>query len=173
MKKSMVLLFTIAMSIMVLLSACERDNPAADVNINTNPSTIPTDPSINTNPDANQNSNGQNSPQGEVTDSEEAVYGFVKKINGMEVTINASGMMVFFDPEAYITDGSAQKIETDTIIRLTEKTEIVVNTNRGGQIVDTKAGTVDDISIGNIVIAYGEWQGDEFVVTKVTVSKIS
>jgi len=174
MKKSMVLLFTIGLSILVLLSACERDNPAADVNLNTNPSTIPTDPNVNTNPNANQNSNGQNSQQGEFTDPDATAYGMVFGIDGTKITINASNIMVFFDPgETLIQpDGSrVQEVKEDTFIRLTDDTEIEVRTTRGGQIINTRAGTADDLSLQNFVLAEGVWEGDELIATRIVLLK--
>jgi hypothetical protein len=156
-KKITVQLLIVALSIMALLTACDNGNADTDTNPSTNPST---------------------NEQDLRTFAEEAVYGTVYGIDGMKVTINASNVMVFFGSggsnESIIQpDGSkAEEVKEDTIIRVTEETEIEVRTSRGGQIIGTRAGTMDDFSLQDTIIAEGAWEGDEFVATVLVIFKL-
>jgi len=177
MKKS-TLLFTIALSIMVLLSACERDNSDTNTNSNTNQNTneqgLPHEqdnadvntkqntneqglPQEQDNADTNthQNTNGQSLPQ-------EQLAGTLQAIDGMKLTIDTSQVFMSFGGEQRVEPGAPVE-KQETIIRLTEQTAIEVRTTRGGQIAGTRAGTLDDLSIQNVVLVEGEWQGDEFI----------
>ena len=167
MKKTMLSLFMIALSIMVLLSACGRNNPAADVsqstNQNINEQGLPHEQN-NTNIYSSQlpNKNSDESPS-----SQEQIAGVIQSIDGMHLTIDTS--------QVFMSSGGQQRVEPgtpvekqDTIIRLTEQTTIEVRTTAGGQITDTRAGTMDDLSLQTVVMADGEWQGDEFIAVKIT-----
>jgi hypothetical protein len=156
----MVLLFTIALCFMVLLCACERDTGNG---------------STDTNPSENQNNNDQNSLQGEWTDPDSVVYGTVFNIDEMNITINKGTMIMVFDPNMYVNppDGSeAKEIKDDTIVRFTDETEFEVRAAGGGELRKMGEGTLDDINLQDIVIAEGNWDGDEFAATKIVIIKL-
>ena len=192
MKKYIILLFTIAMSAMVL-SACSNGNANTDDTLSTNQysneqrlpqgALVDTNANQSTNQSANeqalpsdfdidintsQNTNEQSLPQ-------ETLAGVVQSIDGMTLTIDASQVFMvggtpggaFGETTEHIFNPNDAAIEKQEItIRLTEQTAIVVRTNAGGQIIGERIGTIDDLSMHNIVMAEGEWQGDEFIASE-------
>ena len=158
MKKTMVLLFTIALCIMALLSACGHDNPAVDANQNTNPITNQ-NTNETTNPAETQNINEQSLAQ-------EQIAGNIQAIDGMTLTIDTSAVFMATGTGSYTFSGEPVEKEYATV-RLTEETTIEVRTTAGGQIIGTRVGTLEDLSLQNTVMAEGYWQSDEFVATSI------
>jgi len=160
MRKS-ILFLAVALSITALLSACEKDNTDIGTDIKTD---ISSDADATT-PNTTQNTNEQDSPQ-------EQIAGTLEAIDGMKLTIDTSSVFMaagagshYFDPN----DPNNEKQKQDTIVRLTEQTDIEVRTSSGGQITSTRAGTLDDLSLKNIVMAEGEWQDDEFIAVNLII----
>jgi hypothetical protein len=146
MKKYTVLLLAIAISIAALLSACKNDNPDTNANPSTNP-----------------NSNEQSSHQ-------EQLAGVIQAIDGMKLTIDTSGIFVANETGSHIVSGEGELVENQEVnIHLTEQTNIVISISDGGLITETKAGIVDDLTLQSVVIADGEWEGDEFIATELLV----
>ena len=182
MKKSNILLLTIALSIMVMLSACERDNADTNTNPNTNQNSneqgLPQEQDnadTNTNPNTNQNTNEQDLPQEQDNADnnthqnnngqsvpQEQLAGTLQAIDGMKLTVDTSQVFMSFGGEQRVEPGAPAE-KQDTIVRLTEQTAIEVRTVSSGQPIGTRAGTLDDLSIQNVVLVEGEWQGDEFI----------
>ena len=109
----------------------------------------------NSTPNTNQNTNGQSLPL-------EQLAGTIQAIDGMKLTIDTSQVFMSFGGEQRVEPGAPVE-KQETSIRLTEQTAIEVRTTSGGQIAGTRAGTLDDLSLQNVVLVEGEWQGDEFV----------
>jgi len=158
MKKTMVLLFTIALSIIALLSACERDNTAVDANQNTNPITNQNTKEA-TNPTEPQNTDEQPLVQ-------EQIAGKIQAIDGMTLTIDTSAVFMATGTGSYTFSGEPVEKEYATV-RLTEETTIEVRTTAGGQIIGTRVGTLEDLSLQNTIMVEGYWQSDEFVATSI------
>ena len=157
MKKSMVLLFTIALSAVALLSSCGRSEGDADT---TNP--IETqNTNETTNPIETQNTNEQSLVQ-------EQLAGNIQIIDGMTLTIDTSAVFMATGAGSYTFSGEPVEKEY-AIVRLTEQTTIEVHTSAGGQIIETRAGTLDDLSLQNIVMVEGEWDGNELVAVNLIV----
>jgi len=155
MKKSMVLLFTIALSAVALLSSCGGSEGNADTtnpitNQNTNETTNPTEP---------QNTNEQPLTQ-------EQIAGNIQVIDGMTLTIDTSAVFMATGTGAHTFSGEPVEKEYATV-RLTEETTIEVRTTAGGQIIETRVGTLEDLSLQNTVMVEGYWQSDEFVATSI------
>ena len=177
MKKLNFVLFTIAMSLAMLLAlvACSTndDTTYANGNANTdatqstnqysNEQSLPQEPLVDTdaNQSTKQSANEQSLPQ-------ETLAGVVQSIDGMTFAIDTSQIFMAVGTPGETTEqrvgrtdepGAAQ---TSTI-RVTGETVIVVRTTAGGQIIGERAGTIDDLSLHNIVMVEGEWQSDEFL----------
>ena len=140
---------------MVLLSACNKDNADTDTNPNANQHTSEQGLPANVNPNTNQSNN-------------ELLAGMVQSIDGMKFTIDSSQVFVANEPGAIHSSGEPLESQ-DITIRVTEETSIEVETTHGGQVTGARAGTIDDLSLQAIVIINGEWQGDEFVATNLTI----
>ena len=108
-----------------------------------------------------QGTHTQTPPLGEV------IAGTLESIDGMSLTIDTSSVFVSGGGQ-HIVNGEPPEPQQETI-RLTEQTTIEFRTLANGQIVDTRAGTLDDLSIGTTVMAEGEWQDGEFVATTLTI----
>ena len=113
---------------------------------------------------ANQTANQQGLPQ-------EQIAGSLQAIDGTKLTIDASTVFVANGTGPHYASGEPTE-KQEANIRLTEETAIEVRTTAGGQITSSRAGTMDDLSLQDTVLAEGEWQGDEYVVTKLTVFKL-
>jgi len=105
---------------------------------------------------------------GEVT--QEQLVGMVQAIDGMNITIITIQAMIVNTPGQHISSPDAQNEPyepQEIIIQLTEQTAIEVNevttTAGGGQMAGLRAGTPDDLTLQAIVMATGEWHGDEFI----------
>ncbi|MCL2427557.1 MAG: hypothetical protein FWD05_14635 [Oscillospiraceae bacterium] len=103
--------------------------------------------------------------------SNEIVAGTIQTIDEMSITIDTSSVFVATGPGNYqehIATGEPPEPQQE-IIRLTEQTIIEVQASVGGQIAGSRAGTLDDLSLGIAVMAEGEWLDDEFVATTLTI----
>ena len=173
MKQTKFFFITLALSITMLLSACNGSDNGDSNNSSADVPTL-TSPNINQSIHHGQTP-PQEAPQGEWSDPDAVVYGMVFGIDGTKVTINASNIMVFFDPNTFITptDGSqVQEVKEDTLVRISDETEIEVRTSNGAQIIAKDEGTVNDITLQDIVIAEGAWDGDEFAAAKLIIIKL-
>jgi len=142
-------------------------NPASNANQNVDPSASPNptaSPSTSDNPNTNQNTNEQSLPQ-------EQLAGTIQAIDGMKLTIDTSQVFMSLGGEQRVEPGAPVE-KQETSIRLTEQTAIEVRASAGGQITGTRAGALDDLSLQNIVLVEGEWQGDEFVATALVIFKM-
>jgi len=108
--------------------------------------------------------------------SQEQLVGNVQAIDGTNITINTMQAMIFNEPGAgqhFVSPGAVENEPQEIIIRLTEQTVIEVNeiraTTGGGQMADIRDGTLDDLTLQAIVMATGEWQDDEFVVSSLII----
>jgi len=121
------------------------------------------DGNVDTNIDPNvvQGSHTQTPPSGEI------LAGTVEALDEMSLTINTSSIFVSGGGQ-HIATGEPPEPQQE-IIRLTEQTTIEVQTTANGQIVGSRIGTLDDLSLGAVVMAEGEWQGDEFIATILTI----
>jgi len=119
----------------------------------------------NINPNTNQNTNVQGLPQ-------EQLFGVIQAINGMKLTIDTSQVLGLGGGEHRFSGDSGERERQEAIIRLTEQIAIEVRTSAGGQITGTRAGTLDDLSVQDVVMVEGEWQGDGFVATKLIIFKM-
>ena len=111
-----------------------------------------------------QGTHTQTPPLGEV------IAGTLEAIDGMSLTIDTTSTFVSSGTESdqtLIFSGEPLEPQQE-IIRLTEQTTIEVRTTANGQIVGTRAGTLDDLSLQALVMAEGEWQDDEFIATTLT-----
>ena len=113
-------------------------------------------------PNVVQGTHTQTPPSGEI------IAGTVKTIDGMNLTIDTSSVFVANETGQHIASGEPQEAQQE-IIRLTEQTVIEVQTNTNGQIIGSRIGTLDDLSLQAVVMVEGEWQGDEFVATTLTI----
>jgi len=89
----------------------------------------------------------------------------------MSITIDTSSVFVATGPESYqqhFVTGEPQETQQE-IIRLTDETSIEVRTSFGGQIIDSRTGTLDDLSLNAVVMVEGEWQDDEFIAIKLII----
>jgi len=152
MKKTMVLLFAIALSIATLLSACERDKGNSDAYIDTGATT-------------DQSNNTQNH------DVIEMIAGRIQAIDGTNLTIDASGTFVANETGRHHSSGNSNE-KQEINVRLTEQTIIEIRTSVGGQITGTSIGTLDDLLLQAIVSAEGTWDGDEFIAITIIIFKI-
>ena len=160
MKKLIVLLFTIALSAVALLSSCG----GSEGNANT------------TNPITNQNTNETTNPAETLNNNEEAltqeqIAGNIQVIDGMTLTIDTSAVFMATGTGSYTFSGEPVEKEYATV-RLTEETTIEVRTTAGGQIIGTRVGTLEDLSLQNTVMVEGYWQSDEFVAITIIIFKI-
>ena len=156
MKKITILIFVVALSIMALLYACDKDN--ADTNTNSN---------LN----QNENQNGKQTTDVQ-TSTGEQIYGMVQSIDGVTITIDASQLVVFGETGQYFFDSNdepVKEVNQKTTVCLTDETVITVRTNRGGQITGERAGIIDDLSLWVIVNADGYWQNGEFIATTILI----
>ena len=108
----------------------------------------------------NANINEQNLPQ-------EQLFGFVQDIDGMVLTIDVSGISMVTGTGGHSSPSEPNEGQ-ELIIRLTEQTDIKINEITvpagGGQMTSMReAGTLDDLSLQDVVMATGGWRGDEFV----------
>jgi len=115
----------------------------------------------NTNPNVVQGTHTQTPPSGEI------LAGTLEALDGMSLTIDTSSVFVSGGGQ-HIATGEPPEPQTE-IIHLTEQTTVEVQTFAGGQIIDSRIGTLDDLSIGTTVMAEGEWQDDEFVATTIII----
>ena len=122
------------------------------------------DDNEDTNADTNkiQGIHTQTPPSGEI------IAGTVLAVDEMSITIDTSSVFVANETGQHISTGEPQEPQ-HKIIHVTEQTIIEVQTLAGGQIIGTTAGTLDDLSIQALVMAEGEWHGDEFVATALTI----
>jgi len=149
-------IFTMALIIITLLSACEKGN----IDVNTNP-----------NPNQNQPQNTSQNTNGQISIGEQ-FYGMIQAIDGMTITIDASQIVVFGATGEYhfnSGDEPIKEVKQATNIRLTEETIITVRTNQGGQIIGERSGTIDDMFLQAVVIADGQWQDGELIATAILV----
>jgi len=116
----------------------------------------------NIEPNVVQGTHTQTPPSGEI------IAGTVQAIDGMSLTIDTSSVFVANETGQHIATGEPQEAQQETI-RLTEQTVIEVRTTTNGQITGSRIGTLDDLSLQAVVMAEGEWQGDEFVATILTI----
>lgn len=113
--------------------------------------------------DADINTNERGLPQ-------EQLFGVIQAIEGMKITIDTSQVMGFSGGDHFFSGESVDvEEEQKTIIRLKEQITIEVRTAAGGQVTGTRAGTLDDLTLQAVAIVDGEWQGEEFVATKLTI----
>ena len=117
----------------------------------------------------NQNTNEQNLPQ-------ETLAGVVQSINGMTFAIDTSGVFMAIGTPGETTEQRVERTDepraTQTsTIRVTGETLIVVRTTSGGQIIGERAGTMVDLSLQNVVIVEGTFQGNEFIATKLIIAR--
>jgi len=119
--------------------------------------------------DANTDTNIHQGLHTQAPPSNEIIAGTVEAIDGMKLTIDTSSVFVSSGGgESHFASGEPPEPQAE-IIRLTEQTTIEVRTTAGGQITDTRAGTLDDLSIGTTVMAEGEWQDGEFAATTLVI----
>ena len=125
----------------------------------------------NANTNTNPNTNEQSLPQ-------EQFSGTVQTIEDMTITIRTSQAQHMVSDSSgteqiFTSPGTATNEPQEIIIQLTEQTSIEVNEVRvatdGGHISDTRAGTVDDLTLQAFVLVEGEWQDDVFVATSVLI----
>ena len=111
--------------------------------------------------------------------TQEQLVGMVKSIDEISITITTIQAMIFNNPEVsqhIISPGTAENEPHEPqqiIIQLTEQTVIEVNEMRiiagGGQMANVRAGTIEDLTLQAIVMATGEWQGDDFIVASLRI----
>jgi len=119
-------------------------------------------PGTNTTPSVYQGIHEHTPPSNEI------LAGTVQAIDGMNLAIDTSSVFVANETGRHVASGEPQETQ-EQIIRLTEQTIIEVRTTSGGQVVDSRIGTLDDLSLYNIVMVEGEWHDDEFVATTLTI----
>jgi len=155
MKKAITLLFLTA--VVLGLAACSRAEAHEDA---------PTQTAAYT----------PNTPDIPPTDHDPAptaiLAGVVQSIDGVRIAVDTSSLFVADGSGPHHFSGEPQDPPEprDEIIRLTEHTVIEIRTTAGGQIIDTVAGTMEDVTLHAVVIAEGAWQDDEFVAATLTVA---
>ena len=123
----------------------------------------------NTEQNTNHSTHVQNS------NSNEIIAGTVQAIDGMNIAIVTTQHTALHDPGEgrFVSSGVAENEPQEITIRLTEQTTIEVNEIRtsatGGLSSDTRAGTLDDLTLQASVMAQGEWHGNEFVATSLII----
>jgi len=172
MKKLIMVLFlaTVAFGLTACGGATENQDTQSQTTVSEQEAREVSDGNIDTN--TNPNTNEQVLPQ-------EQLVGTIHAIDGMNITINTMQAMVFNEPgegRHFVSPGNAENEPQESqeiSIHLTEQTTIKVNEIRaiagGGQMSDTRAGTLDDLTLQAFVMAEGDWQDDKFVATTVTI----
>jgi len=116
----------------------------------------------NTDPNTNYSAHIQNPISNEI------IAGSIKAINGMSITIDTSSVFMAHETGSHIATGEPPELQKE-IIHLTEQTTIEIRTLANGQIIGSSVGTIDDLTLQAIIMAEGEWQDSEFVVSDLTI----
>ena len=171
MKKRNISFIAYTFSAMILLSACTHNSTDADTNPNISESASEKilsqeEDNTHTNPATDQNVDI--SPDTQNDTQTEMIAGEIQTIEKMTITIDTSAVFMATGTGSYVSSGEPVEKEYATV-RLTEQTIIEVHKSAGGQIIGTRVGTLEDLSLQNIVMVEGEWDDNDLVAIKIVV----